>query len=129
MADDGKRLNGEGLTQVWQSMQAYVQDNIQDGGTVKCVTASEGLEGGVIPDAGTISLKPASNNELGGVKVSYDSGNGILSLYNDSSTKTSKAVNFYDYDGTIVYSYEKTEFLNRNSLPANPTHEGLTSQG
>lgn len=41
----------------------------------------------------------------------------------------SKAVNFYDYDGTRVYSYSKAEFLGLNALPGNPAHEGLTAQG
>lgn len=40
-----------------------------------------------------------------------------------------KDVNFYDYDGTLVYSYSKTDFLNLTELPANPTHAGLTAQG
>lgn len=40
-----------------------------------------------------------------------------------------KDVNFYDYDGTRLHSYTKTEFLALNSLPDNPTHEGLTAQG
>lgn len=38
-------------------------------------------------------------------------------------------VNFYDYDGTVVYSYTASEFANLSALPANPTHTGLTSQG
>ena len=41
----------------------------------------------------------------------------------------SKDVNFYDYDGTIVYSYTAAEFANLSALPANPTHTGLTAQG
>ena len=41
----------------------------------------------------------------------------------------SKDVNFYDYDGTRVYSYYKAEFLGLDALPANPAHEGLTAQG
>jgi len=40
-----------------------------------------------------------------------------------------KDVNFYDYDGTLLYSYTKQEFLALESLPANPTHDGLTAQG
>lgn len=39
------------------------------------------------------------------------------------------AVNFYDYDGTIVQSYSAADFANLSELPANPTHEGLTAQG
>lgn len=39
------------------------------------------------------------------------------------------AVNFYDYDGTILYSYTAAEFANLSALPANPSHTGLTAQG
>ena len=38
-------------------------------------------------------------------------------------------VNFYDYDGIIVYSYSASDFANLSALPANPSHEGLTAQG
>lgn len=41
----------------------------------------------------------------------------------------SKDVNLYDYDGTIVYSYTRAEFLGLDALPAFPAHEGLTAQG
>ena len=129
MADDGKRLNGEGLQQVWESMQYYVQETVQGGGTVKSVTAGEGLLGGTITESGIIALKPASSNELGGVKVSYDDETETLYINTNTDNKVSKAVNFYDYDGTIVYSYDKNEFLALSTLPANPTHEGLSGQG
>ena len=35
----------------------------------------------------------------------------------------------FDYDGTVVKSYTKEEFLALSALPANPSHEGLTGQG
>ena len=38
-------------------------------------------------------------------------------------------VTFYDYDGTIVSSYSASEFASLAALPANPSHEGLISQG
>lgn len=38
-------------------------------------------------------------------------------------------VNFYDYDGTILYSYTAAEALALTELPANPSHTGLTAQG
>lgn len=37
--------------------------------------------------------------------------------------------NFYDYDGTVVYSYTKSDFLALEALPTPPTHSGLTSDG
>jgi len=38
-------------------------------------------------------------------------------------------VNFIDYDGTIVYAYTAAEFAELAEMPANPTHDGWTSQG
>lgn len=38
-------------------------------------------------------------------------------------------VNFFDYDGTLLYSYSAEEAATLTALPPNPTHEGLTSQG
>lgn len=45
------------------------------------------------------------------------------------ATVEPKDVNFYDYDGTLVYSYTKKEFALLTALPANPMHEGLDAQG
>lgn len=36
---------------------------------------------------------------------------------------------FYDYDGTVLHSYSKSEFMALAAMPANPTHEGLTAHG
>lgn len=48
---------------------------------------------------------------------------------NIGGNKPSKDVNFRDYDGTIVNSYTKEEFLALTAMPANPSHDGLTAQG
>lgn len=40
-----------------------------------------------------------------------------------------KAVNFYDYDGTRLYSYSASDFASLSAMPSNPTHTGLTAQG
>ena len=45
------------------------------------------------------------------------------------STLIKKDVNLYDYDGTILHSFLKDEFLALSSLPDLPTREGLTCQG
>lgn len=39
-----------------------------------------------------------------------------------------KDVNFYDYDGTVLYAFSKQEALNLEALPALPTREGLIAQ-
>lgn len=38
-------------------------------------------------------------------------------------------VTFIDYDGTVVASYTKAEFLALTTLPANPTHSQLIAEG
>lgn len=41
----------------------------------------------------------------------------------------SNDVNFIDYDGKIIKSYSRNDFLNLYALPPNPVHNGLISQG
>lgn len=36
---------------------------------------------------------------------------------------------FIDYDGDVLYSYSKDEFLALDALPENPEHDGLVAQG
>ena len=47
------------------------------------------------------------------------------------SKKVPSSVLFYDYDGTLLHSYTKVEFLNLSALPALPdrTSENLTCDG
>ena len=57
----------------------------------------------------------------------------LLDLVGEESIKpkptaSAKAVNFRDYDGTVLYSYTKDEFLALKELPALPTREGLICQ-
>ena len=42
---------------------------------------------------------------------------------------TKKEVNFYDYGGTILYSYTVAEAAALTELPALPSHDGLICQG
>ena len=36
-------------------------------------------------------------------------------------------VNFWDYDGTLLYAYSKSGFLGLAAMPPNPEHDGLTA--
>lgn len=47
----------------------------------------------------------------------------------DLPEAVAKDVNLIDYDGKILYSYTAAEFAQLSSLPANPSHDGLTAQG
>ena len=41
---------------------------------------------------------------------------------------SSKPIKFYDYDGTLLYSYTVEEYANLGANPPLPTHEGLIAQ-
>lgn len=38
-------------------------------------------------------------------------------------------VRFFDYDGTLLHRYSATDFLALSTMPASPSHTGLTSRG
>lgn len=40
-----------------------------------------------------------------------------------------KQINFIDFDGSVVYSFTKADFLASSGLPANPSHDGLIAEG
>lgn len=44
-------------------------------------------------------------------------------------SKPIKDVNFFDYDGTVLYSYTTEQFRGLSTLPPLPTREGLVCQG
>ena len=66
-----------------------------------------------------------------------NAGDGLEDFATDISTipgggstpVTKEGVNFYDYDGTLVTSMSSAQFKELESMPANPSHEGLTAQG
>ena len=77
-----------------------------------------------VTENGTIEIVP-SEGYLGMSKVSVNTeiGGG------GSASASPKAVNLRDYDGTVLHSYTKDEFLALNELPTLPKQEGLTCQG
>ena len=83
------------------------------------------------------NAKTAIGNAITAKGGTVNSGDGLEEFAADIATIPSggtvsaerKDVNFYDYDGSIVYSYTADEFAELSALPANPTHAGLTSQG
>ena len=63
--------------------------------------------------------------------IGVDSGGGGGGGGGDSGTAVSgKDVNLYDYDGTLLHSYSKSEFLALSSLPSNPNrNDRLVAKG
>lgn len=87
-----------------------------------------------VPSSGGVTVNPLSVTQNGTytapsgtayspVTVNVEGGGG------GSTSAPLKDVNFWDYDGTILYSYTASEFENISALPANPTHAGLIAQG
>ena len=76
----------------------------------------------VATTVGAVANKIKKDEVICGVTGTYEGGGG-------TTEAEEKDVNFYDYDGTRVYSYTKNEFLALTEMPENPTHSGLTSQG
>ena len=58
-------------------------------------------------------------------------GDKLVNLKSATSVLKEKDVNFYDYDGTLLYSYTKAEALALTSLPIAPnrTGENLKNEG
>lgn len=59
-----------------------------------------------------------------GVAGSFDGSGGSA-----TPAASPKDVNFYDYDGTCLYSYTIAEVQALSALPDLPSHDGLTCQG
>ena len=95
-------------------------NDIEQGSTpnlqTKSVSITENGTTTVEPDPGYDGLSEV------GVSVNVQGGGGGGASEDDD-------VRFIDYDGTLLYSYSASEFLALTSMPENPTHEGLTSQG
>lgn len=73
---------------------------------------------------GTLNIVQNGTYDVAGkasVEVDVPTSGGTVLASND--------VNFYDYDGSIVYAFSKDDFLALSAMPTNPTHEGLTAQG
>ena len=96
----------DGLSNV--GITTNVQPNLES----KSVTITENTTTTITPTQG--------KDGLSSVSVTTNVASGGVSA---------KDVNFYDYDGTIINSYTKAEFLELSALPTNPSHSGLTSQG
>lgn len=104
-----------------------IDKNINANGTYNASTDNaDGYKKVVVsvPNPSTGSLSITSNN-------TYDVTNYASAVVNvqPQAKAPLKDINFYDYDGTRLYSYTKSEWANVTALPANPSHSGLIAQG
>ena len=113
--DEGKVVSSGALVS-----QTAMSEEITDNGTVDTTlfnSVTVNVHTGVDPEPINAVLEEA-NDEL------------EAALGGGGSIPVAKGqVNFYDYDGTIVKSMSSAQFRGLESMPANPSHEGLTAQG
>ena len=84
-----------------------------------------------VPSSATLTTKTITVN--GTYNASSDNADGysavMVNVSGGGGGTVDSGVIFIDYDGTIVDSYSASEVASLTALPANPTHNGLTSQG
>lgn len=63
--------------------------------------------------------------------ITWDENKGFADAVTDITVPIVQEsdINFYDYDGTLVYSYTLQEAQSLTALPPVPEHEGLASDG
>ena len=127
----------DGMTSV--SVTTNVQPDLES----KSITITENTTTTISPTTGKDGLSSVSvTTNVPGITPTGTisiTQNGTVDVTNYASADVNvsggttepeeKDVNFYDYDGTRLYSYTKTEFLALSSMPNNPTHDGLIAQG
>ena len=122
---DSIQLNAD-LTSVANAIRAK-------GGTSASLAFPAGFVSAIgdIPTGGGVTVSPFSVTANG----TYTAPSGeayspvTVNVSGGGGSVEEKAVNFRDYDGTVVYSYTASEFAALTALPANPSHTGLTAQG
>ena len=85
----------------------------------------------IVPSGQGVRLITKGISSNGTYNASDDGADGYSQVSVVAQVQEAEAndVNFYDYDGKILYSYSASEFAQLTALPANPSHPGLTSQG
>ena len=88
-------------------------------GTAVTVNASELVSG----------TKSITENGTGIDVTNYASVDVNVSGGSPTPVNMDDPVRFFDYDGTLLYSYSASDFQALTAMPANPSHSGLTAQG
>lgn len=76
-----------------------------------------------------------TNNSSNNSYTPKELSSAISNLYRNVELKTNtlnyspSGILFFDYDGKILYSFDRHTFLSLNDMPINPVHPGLISRG
>ena len=129
-------------TKILKTSGKYLEDDItvvstpSEAAAAISITDEEDTHGGTIRHINAVSLAGdtvAPDKLLQGYTAHNSAGEAITGTYVGGSNETPAVheggVIFIDYDGTVLYEYTAAQFGALQSLPANPTHSGLTAQG
>ncbi len=128
-------IDGDGVKQVGEMLSHISEEHILDctspeftipqgyhEGSGKVKIVPESVE--ITPSAVDMTVSASTGKVISSVTVKAASGGGSYVQPDET-----KPVRFYDYDGTLLYSYTHEEISAMTTLPETPTHPGLTSQG
>ena len=103
------------------SLSTQAAQTITPGTTSQTIAAGKYLTGAqtIAGDSNLVAENIAEGVSIFGVTGTHSGGGGA----------SANAVNFRDYDGTIVQSYSAEDFAALTAMPNNPSHDGLTAQG
>ena len=61
--------------------------------------------------------------------TAHDASGAKITGTLDTATPKESGINFWDYDGTLLYSWTLAELATKTELPPLPSHDGLICQG
>ena len=126
--------NTESLT-TQAAQTIYPSTSDQSIASGKYLTGAQTIKGVLLTNLSADNIKKdvvvkvgdsADDDRITAVTGTYEGGGGGGG---GGATPVETGVQFIDYDGTLVETWESTDVSGKSALPSNPSHTGLTAQG
>ena len=126
-AKTGVQLTGNGEFTITPSSGKDGMSSVS--GTVNVPNSYSASDEGKVVSNGALVSQSAHATVTQNGTIDTTLNNSVVVNVPTGGGAEQKAVNFIDYDGTILHSYTAQEFASLSAMPENPTHTGLTAQG